>query len=146
MYALGQISSLLSGPFSLDFFYKYSIQILAISLLISILFFFISFHLSQFKLNLKNDYSEFETQEQQYNLYFLFLGIIIPVMELINEIFHVRSQSLLLVNLLVGAFFIAIYVLATKNQTDNKIPEFTFSNLFFWLFFIYNSQHHFQAF
>jgi PAS domain S-box-containing protein len=140
MYALGQISSLLSGPFSLDFFYKYSIHIIAITLLISILFFFISINLSQFKLNLKNDYSEFETQVQQYNLYFLFLGIIIPVMELINEIFHVRSQSLLLVNLLVGAFFIAIYVLATKTRLITRYLNSLFLICFsgYFLFIIHN--------
>ena len=66
------------------------------------------------KLNLSNR-SEFEPKEQQYTLYLLFFGISIPLIESILEIFHVRSQSLLVINLLIGITLLIFYLLCTKT-------------------------------
>src|SRR6478672_7303425 len=93
-----------------DFLYEHSLKIIPIILLIGIFIYFIYRKFASNNLNVKTDYSEFEPKEQQYNLYFLFFGILLPVMELINETFHIRSRSLLVINCTVGALFIGIYL------------------------------------
>lgn len=67
------------------------------------------------KLNLKFQ-SEFEPKEQQYTLYLLFFGIAVPIIEIILQIFQVRSKSLLLVNLTIGFTLVLFYFLCTRNR------------------------------
>lgn len=74
------------------------------------------YRFSKTKINIKTNYSEFEPKERQYRLYLLFMGIIIPVMEIIYEINHVRHISLLKVNCCVGAFLIFVYFLTLKSK------------------------------
>ncbi len=130
----------LNNPFSFEFLYANALPIVAIVVLISILLYFISVNLSTFKLNLKTDYSEFDTKEQQYHLYFLFLGIMIPVMELINELFEIREKSLLLINFIVGSVFVCIYLLATKTKLISKHLNTIFLICFtsYFIFIIHN--------
>ena len=66
------------------------------------------------KLNLSSR-SEFDAKEQQYTLYLLFFGISIPLIETILEIFQVRSQSLLVINILIGITLLTLYLLCTKT-------------------------------
>lgn len=124
----------------MDLFYKNSLLIIALALLLSALFYFISVNLKVFKVNFKTDYSEFDTKEQQYHLYFLFLGIMLPVMELINEIFEIRSHSLLAINLVVGGIFVLIYLLAIKTEFIAKRLGLLFVVCFscYFLFIIHN--------
>ncbi len=127
-------------PLILEFLYHHSLLIIAIALLISGLFYFISVNLNTFRLNFKTDYSEFDTKEQQYHLYFLFLGIMIPVMELINEIFEVRNHSMLAVNLIVGGLLVLIYVLAAKTKLISRYMGTLFLVCFtgYFIFIIHN--------
>ena len=67
------------------------------------------------KLNLQNQL-ELEPKEQQYELYLLFFGITIPLVESILEIFHVRSKSFLIPNLLIGIILIGFYLLCTRTK------------------------------
>lgn len=67
------------------------------------------------KLNLKFQ-SELEPKEQQYTLYLLFFGIAVPIIEIILQIFQVRSKSLLLVNLTIGFILVLFYFLCTRNR------------------------------
>ncbi len=115
-----------------QFFYDNSLKIVPILVLTGILIYFIYRKFANSKLNVKTDYSEFEPKEQQYNLYFLFFGILLPVMELINETFHVRNKSLLLVNCVIGIIFIGIYFLATKTKLITKSINAIFIGCFTW--------------
>ncbi|MCF6128996.1 PAS domain S-box protein [Flavobacterium sp. AS60] len=67
------------------------------------------------KLNLRN-HSEFEPKEQQYELYFLFFGITIPLVESILEIFQVRTKSFLVPNVLIGITLLGLYLLCTRTR------------------------------
>ncbi len=91
------------------------------------------------KLNL-NDQGEFEPKEQQYILYLLFFGIALPIIEIITEIFKVRSNSLLLTNLSVGAILIAFYFLCTRNKFFAKHIHFVFMFCYYvyFGFIVYN--------
>ena len=55
--------------------------------------------------------NEFEPKEQQYALYLLFFGVAIPLIETILEIFKVRSKSIFLINLCIGAVLLIFYFL-----------------------------------
>ncbi len=66
------------------------------------------------KLNLRNQ-SDLEPKEQQYELYLLFFGITIPLVESILEIFHVRTTSFLIPNILIGITLIIFYLLCTRT-------------------------------
>lgn len=91
------------------------------------------------KLNLRN-HSEFEPKEQQYTLYLLFFGISIPLIESILEVFHVRSKSFLVVNILVGITLITFYLLCTKTKFFAKHINYVFMLCFFGYFgFVINN-------
>lgn len=85
------------------------------------------------KLNLRN-HSEFEPKGQQYELYLLFFGIIIPLVESILEIFHVRSKSFLIPNVLIGIGLITFYLLCTRNRFFAKHVNSVFLFCYFGYF------------
>ena len=65
---------------------------------------------------------EKEVSNKEYQLYLLFFGITIIVIEIINEIFKIRPQSLLYVNLSIGFSILVFYFLSIKIQyLRNKI-------------------------
>lgn len=61
-------------------------------------------------------YSSFEPVEKQYKLLLLFIGIVLPIMEIIYEVFHVRSYSLLKVNIIVGLALCTLYFLSLRTR------------------------------
>ncbi len=126
--------------FNIDFFYKNSSKIVIVLLLISILIYSILKKLSNIKFNIKTNSSSLDSNEQQFDLYFLFLGIMLPIMELIYEIFKVRAHSLLLINSIVGGLFIGIYLLASISKTISKNLNYIFLICFtsYFLFIIHN--------
>ncbi len=119
-----------------DFFtFSNTRNLLIIAVLLVLLYgaYFASSKSLKTKLNLRNQ-TEFEPKEQQYSLYLLFLGITIPLMEIILEIFHVRSKSFLVVNLLVGITLIILYVLCIKNTFFAKHINYIFMFSYFGYF------------
>ncbi|MDR7212507.1 PAS domain S-box protein [Flavobacterium piscis] len=84
------------------------------------LFGFISLLVYQFfKIKSKIGYfieknKETDFSKKEYHLYFLFFGIAIIVIEIINEIFDIRPKSLLVINLSIG-FFILLFYLTTER-------------------------------
>ncbi|MEL1255856.1 PAS domain S-box protein [Flavobacterium sp. DGU38] len=65
---------------------------------------------------------EKEVTNKEYQLYLLFFGITIIVIEIINEIFKIRSKSLLAVNLSIGFSILLLYFLSYKNESfKNKV-------------------------
>jgi PAS domain S-box-containing protein len=66
---------------------------------------------------------EKEVSHKEYQLYLLFFGITITVIEIINEIFEIRPESLLYVNLSIGFSILLFYFLSVKiDYLKNKIP------------------------
>lgn len=71
------------------------------------------------KLNLRN-HSDFEPKEQQYELYFLFFGITIPLVESILQFFKVRGESFLIPNVSIGIVLLTFYLLCTRFSLFSK--------------------------
>ncbi|MEP6804569.1 MAG: PAS domain S-box protein [Flavobacterium sp.] len=57
---------------------------------------------------------ETETANREYQLYLLFFGISIIVIEIINEIFKVRPKSMLILNVTIGSVILVIYLITVK--------------------------------
>ncbi len=79
-----------------------------------------------FKINHKfgskqpENYTELESFDKEYQLYFLFLGILIPILEICFEIFHIRPKSLLTVNCCIGIFLVGVYFLSKNSRFVHK--------------------------
>lgn len=90
------------------------------------LIFLLIYKFSKIKSILNRKYIENYFKEgsksEEYQFYLLFLGIIIPVLEIIFEIFKVRPKSLLIVNCSLGAFLLVVYFISKKSS-------FVFRNL-----------------
>jgi PAS domain S-box-containing protein len=63
-----------------------------------------------------------ESKNEEYQLYFLFLGITLLVLESTFEIFHIRPKSLFFENFMIALISIATYLISKKNA-------FVFNNL-----------------
>ena len=79
---------------------------------------------------------ETETVNREYQLYILFFGIAIIVIEIINEIFKVRPKSLLVINVSIGFAVLVIYFITDKVRflRDRVQPVFIF---FFFIYMFY---------
>ena len=106
------------------------------------LFVFISLMVYQF-FKIKNKISYFiekdketETSNKEYHLYFLFFGIAIIIIEIINEIFNIRPKSLLLVNLLIGFSILLFYLVTERVAYLRKNVRVIFICIFL-LFIVY---------
>jgi len=76
---------------------------------------------------------EAETASKEYQLYILFFGIAVIVIEIINEIFKIRPKSLLVVNVCIGFTVLLIYVITDKIKwLRDRIQQ-----IFIFCFFIY---------
>ncbi|MEN2398591.1 PAS domain S-box protein [Flavobacterium sp. MC2016-06] len=76
-----------------------------------------------------------DTTSKEYQLYILFFGIAVIVIEIINEIFKIRPKSLLVLNVSIGCFVLLIYVVTDRVKwLRDKIPQ-----IFIVSFFIYIS-------
>lgn len=64
--------------------------------------------------HIRKNYKE-NLRNKEYELYLLFLGIILPILEINLEIFNVRPKSLLMTNGFIGFFLLTIYFASTKS-------------------------------
>nr|WP_294779372.1 PAS domain S-box protein [uncultured Flavobacterium sp.] len=93
-----------------------------------------------FKIKAKIGYfiekkKEQDTVSKEYQLYILFFGIAVIVIEIINEIFKIRPKSLLFVNVSIGIAVLLIYAITDKIKwLREKIQP-----IFIFCFFIYIS-------
>jgi PAS domain S-box-containing protein len=80
---------------------------------------FLIYNFFKIKSKLKNKFIEnttiINTINKEYQLYLLFLGLIMIVIEVIFEIYKVRVYSALVLNIAVGLFLIFIYILSKKS-------------------------------
>ncbi|HMK07203.1 MAG TPA: PAS domain S-box protein, partial [Flavobacterium sp.] len=81
-----------------------------------------------------NDFNKIDSIDKEYQLYLLFLGIMIPIFEIIFEIFKVRPKSMFAVNCTVGAFFIVLYFISKKSDRVLKNIQPFFVIIYFGYF------------
>ncbi|MBZ4033466.1 PAS domain S-box protein [Flavobacterium sp. 17A] len=78
---------------------------------------------------------EQDTISKEYQLYILFFGIAVIVIEIINEIFKIRPKSLLILNVSIGVGVLILYAITDKVKwLRDRIQQ-----LFIFCFFIYMS-------
>ncbi|TRX34993.1 PAS domain S-box protein [Flavobacterium sp. ZT3R18] len=99
--------------------------------------FFIGLVVSLLKMNsiIKNPEScpTLDSDKKEYQLYLLFIGFIVPLLEIIFEIYHIRPKSLLINNFVVGIIFLVLFVISKKSTyIYNRIR-----NIYIILFFCY---------
>lgn len=85
---------------------------------------------SSYNKDFVKNYSDLEATNEQYRLYFLFLGITIPILELIVEIADVRQRNTLEFNLITSLVLILIYFLSKRFQFIFKNLGYIFATLF----------------
>jgi PAS domain S-box-containing protein len=73
---------------------------------------------------------EKEVSHKEYQLYLLFFSITIIVIEIINEIFQIRPQSLLYVNLSIGSSILLFYFLTIKVEYLRNKIQVVFISIF----------------
>lgn len=78
--------------------------------------------------------SEAESINKEYQLYPLFIGLLLPIIEISFEIFNVRQKSLLLINCSIGIFFILLYLVSKKIEFVFRRMRIIFITLFFLYF------------
>lgn len=62
-----------------------------------------------------NNLNEANLIKREYQQYLLFLGIIVPIIEIIFHVFKMRIKSLLLINFFCGFLFLSIYYISKKS-------------------------------
>ena len=61
-------------------------------------------------------YTKIDTQDKEYQHYLLLLGILLPIVEIVFEIFKIRAKSMLLINCIIGAIFLLLYAITRKSD------------------------------
>ena len=75
--------------------------------------------------------SEQESTTREYQLYFLFIGILLIILEIILQIYDIRLKSPLKTNFIVGFFSLLCYFLSKKIRWVNKNLQSIFILIFF---------------
>src|SRR5258705_8073216 len=89
--------------------------LLAIILILLIIGLVYNFHkINTILKNTKNSPAT-NSNKNEYQLYLLFLGFIIPFTEIIFEIYKVRPKSLLFHNLYIGAFLLVLFLISKRS-------------------------------
>ncbi|MDI5950547.1 PAS domain S-box protein [Flavobacterium yafengii] len=87
--------------------------------IIATLFIFLAYKIYTIKSTLRSKLLdkgvETTTKSKEYQLYLLFLGIILPSIEVIFEIFKIRPISLLIPNCTIGFSLILLYFISTRS-------------------------------
>ena len=110
---------------------------------IPILLIFITYEVYKIKTALKSRLLKSETEivlkNKEYQLYLLFLGIILPLIEIVFEIYKIRPKSLLIPNCSIGLFLFILYLLSTKYPFFFKNIKTIFISLFL-IYFVFISR------
>jgi len=80
------------------------------------------------------NHSKKDSKNEETQLYFLFLGIIVPLLEFIFVFFNVRSKSLLIPNCSVGAFFLTVYFISKNSSWVFQNIQLVFRVVFILIF------------
>lgn len=91
------------------------------------------------KSRLLKNKGEILLKNKEYQLYLLFLGIILPLIEILFEIYKIRPKSLLIPNCSIGLFLFILYLLSTKYPFFFKNIKTIFISLFL-IYFVFISR------
>jgi PAS domain S-box-containing protein len=76
-----------------------------------------------------------ESDKREYQFYLLYLGLAIPFIEILFELFKVRPKSLLIYNFVIAVIFLLTFLISEKSKyIYNRIQS-----IFTFLFYIYIS-------
>ncbi len=114
-------------------FYKNGWVFTAVLTLVLYLVYMIASRTKMINIKFDENFSEFEPKQEQYNLYFLILGIALPLSEFILHSFKVRENQLI-PNVILGLIFITIYFISSKTKILTKWLNHIFI-VFYLLFF-----------
>jgi PAS domain S-box-containing protein len=103
---------------------------------IFIFFLIFKFHRLKNKINISfvDNYAKTKTKNREYQLYFLFLAIIIFTVEITLEIFKVRPKSLLVSNSIIALLLLTIYFVSLKSNYIFHHVQHIFQIIFFTSF------------
>ena len=105
---------------------------------IPLLILFLIFKISRIKTGLKANVLEQTakaiTQKKEYQIYLLFLGIILPIIEITFEFLKVRPKSFLVTNLCIGFILLLLYFISTKSKWVFTHVQQIFTACFFLYF------------
>ena len=88
--------------------------VLAIVSVTSIIFVAILKKISYYNKDLVINFTENQTNTEQYRTYLLFFGLVFPVSEILLEIFKIRLKSELIETISIGLFFLFLYFISNK--------------------------------
>ena len=97
-------------------------------IIVLFLFIYLGHEIYKLKSTLKSKLLENGTdimyKNKEHQFYLLFLGITLPCIEIILEVFKIRPKSLLFVNVTIGIFLLSIYFISTRSPyVFRKIKE-----------------------
>ena len=99
-----------------------------------IFIFLLIFKFHKIKHDLKNNFVESYTKEKsisrEFQLYFLFLGLILLTFEITFEVFKLRPKSLFITNASIALFLLAIYFISLKSKLVFKNIQSIFRIIF----------------
>lgn len=105
-----------------------------------ILAFLLIFKFLKIKSELNDKYietqSRVDSKNKETQFYFLFLGIILPLLEIIFVFFQMRSKNLLIQNVSLGLFLLSVYLVSKKSTLVYKNIKVIFKVLFILSFCI----------
>ena len=100
-----------------------------------ILAFLLIYQFLKIKSALNNKYvesfSKLDSKNKETQFYFLFLGITVPLLEIIFVLFEVRSKNLLVQNFSLGAFLLAFYFISQKSPWVFRNIQQIFKGIYF---------------
>jgi len=108
----------LNIPFTVTILHQSNLYWVLIPILLVLLFLLVKNFTKirvTFVQNSAENYTKIDARDKEYQHYLLLLGIILPTVEIIFEIFQVRAKSLLLVSCAIGAIFLALYIISKKS-------------------------------
>lgn len=76
------------------------------------------------------DYPKKDSKNEETQLYLLFLGVIVPLLELTFVFFNVRSKNLLIPNISLSVFFLLVYFISKKSPLVFKNLQNIFKVIF----------------
>ena len=118
---------------TLENFNQYSWLFLVLIFFVISMFLFLNKKHTTFTKDFVSDYSDIKNDIYLYRLYFLFFGILIPLVETLFFVFKIRTHSLLIQSFSFGFVFILIYILSyfIKYIEKNISTLFSASYVFF---------------
>lgn len=118
----------INSPFYLSWWFILS-TLAVIYLVISIIF----NKSSKYNKDFIKNYTNIQSQIEKYKLYLIFIGITVPILELIVEVAGVRERNTLQFNIITSVLGIIIYVCSNKFKLVNKYLPNIFVTLFIFI-------------